>query len=259
MVKGAAAKPKPKAKQQEAGKVTKTIQKKETRVKKAAPAPAPAAAASHMDRGVKLDTEIYAERAPVPKRRPDGTLVFEDYPDFKPNLTPAEVLQRGSFGGTYFRSIYSSVTGKTYDPKQVLAEFPQEWFEGMNRGRMLTSQTYREEVNKYDVKCGQSLDQWESSGWIKKQDPYGAFQWYCRFYLGRRSSDDKRQISRFKGVMGPTGRFRSQLCGQINRRGTRYDDVQVSPVIRQTLQHWGYVLTEADYKAYCKAKKLPIT
>jgi len=69
---------------------------------------------------------------------------------------------------------------------------------------------------------------------------------YCRFFLGRRSEDDARQIGRFNQVMGPTGRFRTNLMNQIVRKGKRFDDVNVSPVIRQTLQHWGYRLTEVN-------------
>ena len=98
---------------------------------------------------------------------------------------------------------------------------------------------------------------WESSGWINPIDPYGWFQWYCRYYLGRRSSDDERQISRWKGVGSDKGRFRNQLIGKCARGGKTYDDESVSPVIRQTLLHWGYVLTEADAEAYVKLKKLP--
>lgn len=70
---------------------------------------------------------------------------------------------------------------------------------------------------------------------------------YCRFYLGRRSEDDARQISRFNQVMGPTGRFRTNLMNQIIRKNTRWNDVNVSPVIRQTLQHWAYRMTEVGY------------
>ena len=92
------------------------------------------------------------------------------------------------------------------------------------------------------VKCGGSLDMWESSGWMSNIDPYGWYQWYCRFYLGRRSSDDKRQISRWNKSAGPSGRFRNQLIGKCSREGRSYDDSRVSPVIRQSLLHWGYLL-----------------
>jgi hypothetical protein len=60
--------------------------------------------------------------------------------------------------------------------------------------RQFTSSTYSVAVNKYKAKSGQALEAWESSGWIRAQDPRGWFQWYCRFYLGRRSDDDVRQV-----------------------------------------------------------------
>jgi len=85
---------------------------------------------------------------------------------------------------------------------------------------------------------------WESSGWIADSDPYGWFQWYCRFYSGRRSSDDARQMSRWCKSAGLKGRFRSQLCNKIIAAGTTAGDVKISPVIRQTLLHWGLEVTE---------------
>ena len=82
------------------------------------------------------------------------------------------------------------------------------------------------------------------------------FQWYCRFYLGRRSTDDERQIKRGLGVCGPKGRFRNQLIGRCARNGKKFDDYTVSPVIRQALQHWGYQLTKKDADAYVRKKKI---
>lgn len=196
------------------------------------------------------------------------------------------MLQAGAFGGTYFRKIKSAVTGETYT--DAWKEFPADWFEGLDikvwrRSAQLSpplsnvrelssppplqlslpqtqvaSPTYREGVNKYNVSCGQTLDQWEGSGWIRAQDPYGAFQWYCRFYMGRRTTDDERQLSRFLGVMGPGGRFKNQLIGKLSRNGSPYNDASISPVIRQTLLHWGYELTERDCTAYLKKKKMPL-
>ena len=193
----------------------------------------------------------------VPTRNQHNELVFPDFPDFRPNLTPAEVLALGSFGGTYFRPITSAVTGESYKSREVLAEFPKDWFAGLDLKTQVTSRTYDKNVNQYGVKCGGSLDMWEGSGWISPIDPYGWFQWYCRFYRGRRSTDDERQIKRGLGVCGVKGRFRNQLIGKCARGGKAFDDPTVSPVIRQALQHWGYQLTSRDADKYVKLKKLP--
>lgn len=190
---------------------------------------------------------------PLPKRdKTSGELTFTGgssdikamLKDFKPNRTPEEVLRAGGFGGTYFRPIVSAVTNVRYNASDVLKDTVEpSWIEGLNKARMLTSSTYRTEVNKFGVKCGGSLGMWESSGWIADSDPYGWFQWYCRFYSGRRCSDDARQISRWLKSAGPKGRFRSQLCNKVLAAKKRYDDISISPVIRQTLLHWGLEIT----------------
>ena len=194
---------------------------------------------------------VSTKRQPIPKRNAAGELVFPDFPAFRPNLTPKEVMQAGSFGGTYFRPIKSGITGVSYGADEW-KEFPADWFTGLHIGRRVTSSTYREDVNTYKVKCGGDLDMWESSGWINACDPYGWFQWYCRFYLGRRTDDDERQIGRGLRCFSPTGRWRIRLCNEINKRGRKFDDATVSPVIRQTLQHWGFRLTEQHYRDHCK-------
>jgi hypothetical protein len=163
--------------------------------------------------------------------------------DFHPNRTPEEVLRAGSFGGTYFRPIPSAVTNVHYNAQDVLKDtVKKEWIDGLPMN-MLTSKTYDKQLNKFRAKCGGSLGMWESSGWITSVDPYGWFQWYCRFYQGRRCSDDARQISRWLKCAGPKGRFRSQLCNKILAAGTTHDDKSISPVIRQTLLHWGLEIT----------------
>lgn len=165
--------------------------------------------------------------------------------DFHPNRTPEEVLRAGSFGGTYFRPISSAVTNIHYKSTAVLENTVHpSWIDTLNKSTMLTSSKYQTTVNKYKVKCGGSLGMWESSGWISDSDPYGWFQWYCRFYSGRRCSDDARQISRWCKSAGLKGRFRSQLCNKIIAAGTTCDDIKISPVIRQTLLHWGLEITE---------------
>lgn len=79
-------------------------------------------------------------------------------------------------------------------------------------------------------------------------------QWYCRFFAGRRCSDDVRQIQRWGSLAGPKGRFRSQMCGKIVNAGKTAGDGTVSPVVRQTLHHWGLEITEEIVTSYKKAK-----
>jgi hypothetical protein len=174
---------------------------------------------------------------------------FSDYPEFTPNLSPKDILKMGSFGGTYYRDIYSSITKKHYKGKQVIKEFPMSWFKGIDIDTMIISSKYDKHINKYGVKCGSSLESWEDSGWIIKQDPYGWFQWYCRFYRGRRTKDDKRQINRWLKLAGPNGRFRKRIINMINKKGKKYNDYTVSPVIRQVLLHWGYELKAKDLRS----------
>ena len=99
-------------------------------------------------------------------------------------------------------------------------------------------------VNKYGVKCGTSLRFRENRGWINKIDSYGWFQWYFRYWLGRRSKDDKRQINRWKKIVS---RFRGKLVKMIKNSDCKYDDFSISPKIRQISLHWGYELTKKDF------------
>ena len=83
-------------------------------------------------------------------------------------------------------------------------------------------------------------------------DPYGWFQWYCRFYLGRRCDDDDRQVARGLGVFGTKGRWRNNLVNKCLKSGSVekvVNDARISPKIRQLLQHWGYTLTIEDLQA----------
>ena len=193
---------------------------------------------------------IFKEKQKIPRKNKFGELVFKDHLDFTPNLTPKEVIKAGSFGGTYFRTILSGITGKMY--VDTWKEFPSDWFKGLDIKKYVTSQVINSSVNKYNVKAGGNLDMWESSGWITKIDPYGWFQWYCRFYLGRRTSDDSRQIKRWLSSTGPNGRFRITLIRKIINSKTSYDDFNIGAVIRQGLLHWGYELTKKDFLNYSK-------
>ncbi|XP_018602101.2 uncharacterized protein LOC108931029 isoform X1 [Scleropages formosus] len=202
---------------------------------------------------VKKKRKLQDGVSPV-RRNEKGELVFKDFPEFRPNMTPKEVLQAGSFGGTYFRPIYSSITKQNY--KDVWKELPEDWLGGLDIAKQVASSTYRKDVNTYKVKCGGSLEMWESSGWIVPQDPYGWFQWYCRFHQGRRTDDDERQVGRWAKCTGPKGRWRNNLITKIVRSGCAFHNCTVSPVVRQTLQHWAYRLTKQDYDMGAKRVKL---
>lgn len=189
----------------------------------------------------------------APKRNARGQLVFADHPEFTPRLTPAQVIRAGSFGGCYF----NPCGGRPgiLNPKGVdinHKEFPASWFAGLPES-MYISRKYNIPTNKHGVNAGQDQAAWERSGWIIPQDPRGWFHWYCRFYCGRRSDDDARQISRWSGVTGPKGRWKRTLMNKIVAANAAWDDGTISPVIRQTLLHWAYEVTEQEVAEHAKA------
>ena len=85
---------------------------------------------------------------------------------------------------------------------------------------------------------------WENKGWINEIDPYGWFQLYFRYWLGRRSQDDERKINRWKRIIS---RFRGKLVSMIKDAGSQFDDYVISPKIRLLLLHWGFELTENNF------------
>lgn len=184
----------------------------------------------------------------------DGRLHFADAPDFCPTLTPSECIRKGIFGGCYFnkRGGKPGIFGPEVAVSHV--EFPAAWFEGVPT-HLYCSRKYHVPTNCYGVKSGFGQKEWESKGWIHAQDPRGWFQWYCRFFCGRRTHDDARQIQRWQACASTRGRWRNQLCGAIARASGKYDDVAISPVIRQTLLHWAYELSETDYEAWRRDKR----
>ena len=106
---------------------------------------------------------------------------------------PVEVIREVAFRGTYFRDIYSGVTGKWY--KKYWKEFYQLKYIDQ---KFYCSDYNDVSVNRYGVKCRTLLRFLENKGWINKIDLYGWFQWYFRYWLGRRSEDDERQVNRWK-------------------------------------------------------------
>ena len=187
--------------------------------------------------------------APAPTRENiTGIFHFESHPGFTPNKSPAEMLREGAFGGSYFRPLHSSKLGITI--VDDWKELPSEWIEGLNLITYLTNPTYDPDVNKYKVSCGQSIEQWEQNGWIDHtHDVRGWFQWYCRFYRGRRCDDDERQVSRWAKCVGERGRWRRALLKKYKQLGIRDvmslgddddDGNDVSPVVHQTCHHWAF-------------------
>ncbi|KAF8855037.1 hypothetical protein BDZ45DRAFT_22200 [Acephala macrosclerotiorum] len=194
--------------------------------------------------------------APPPARDEEGTFHFPSHPDFTPNKSPEEVLREGCFGGSYFRPLYSKKLGITVSNDYL--ELPSSWTTNLNTSTYLKSPTYNPEINKFKVACGQSIEQWEEAGWINhKYDVRGWFQWYCRFFMGRRCEDDEWQVSRWKKCVGKTGRWRRMLLKKYISAGVKevWDDgedeeQEVSPVMHQTCHHWAFCVTQEVLDEY---------
>ena len=135
------------------------------------------------------------------------------HPDFRPQLTPKELLALGIFGGRYMTD--------------CTREFPADWFEDAK----LCSERHEAALNFFGVNASQPLSVWQANGWIHADDPRGWFQWYCRYYRGRRMEDDERQIKRWRAVR----RHISQL-----KKHCRPRDLGCRPRQRQALLHWAY-------------------
>jgi hypothetical protein len=135
-------------------------------------------------------------------------------PDFNPELTPKQMLALGIFGGRYMRD--------------CRAEFPRDWF---TRAKLAPT-TANPQLNYFGVQASQPLSVWKKRGWIEPVDPRGWFQWYCRYYLGRRIPGyDEWQIKRWKAIQ----RHIRQI--QIHcRRG----DLSCRRRQRQAVLHWAY-------------------
>tara|TARA_Y100000996_G_C22211321_1_gene515529 strand:+ start:44 stop:607 length:564 start_codon:yes stop_codon:yes gene_type:complete len=181
----------------------------------------------------------------------NGSYRFLDYPTFRPNLSPREIFKNGSFGGTYWRPIYSTIVKKNLKNQHL--KYPKNWWKGIPTNYLInTWNNYDISINKYKKKVGTTLEYWEDNKWITRYHPYGWVEWYCDFFQGKRGPDDIRQIARWEKLAGPNGRFRKRLINLIIKNKSDYNDYTISPSIRQTLQHWGYKLTKIDYNKALK-------
>ena len=153
-------------------------------------------------------------------------------------LTPKQMLHRGIFGGTYFAELID------------YKDFPRDWFKGLDKS-FYCSCRYLIKVNYFKVKSGQSQKEWEAAGGIHKDDPRGWFEWYCKYFMGRRHEDDERQIKRWAAFCGPKGRFRNNIYKKIFKAGVRIQDSnKISPRIQQSLLHWSYKVNNEDYEKW---------
>jgi hypothetical protein len=132
-------------------------------------------------------------------------------PEFKPDLTPKQMLELGVFGGKYMN-----------DCKK---EFPEDWF----KKAKLSTTSHNPELNFFKINASLPLVAWQMKGWINKDDPRGWFQWYCRYYMGRRHPDDERQIKRWKAIFRHAGAIKKNCAkGELFCRRKQ----------RQALLHW---------------------
>ena len=133
--------------------------------------------------------------------------------EFKPELTPKEMLELGIFGGKYMTDCRK--------------EFPKSWFSAAK----LCSVRHDPKLNCFGVNASQPLSVWRKKGWINPDDPRGWFQWYCRYYMGRRHEDDERQIKRWKAI--------KRHIAQIQNNCYR-GDLDCRKKQRQAVLHWAY-------------------
>jgi hypothetical protein len=136
--------------------------------------------------------------------------------NFKPELTPKEMLALGVFGGIYMRD--------------CTKEFPRDWF---TKAKFQKKENYQHDpkINFFGVNASQPLSVWRAKGWIYREDPRGWFQWYCRYYMGRRCADDERQIKRWIAMR--------RHIAQI-KKNCRAGDADCHRKQRQALLHWAY-------------------
>lgn len=134
-------------------------------------------------------------------------------PEFQPDLSPAEMLAMGVFGGKYLT-----------DCKD---EFPASWF----KQAKLSPEGNDPELNFFGEDASRPLSYWREKGWIHQDDPRGWFQWYCRYYMGRRGEDDARQIKRWKNMR--------RHIAQVKKNCVK-GDLLCRPRQRQALLHWAY-------------------
>ena len=153
-------------------------------------------------------------------------------PRFRPVFTPKQMLELGVFEGKYLNS--------------TRHEYPASWFR-----RAKLSDVPDASVNLFAVKSRQPLSVWQENGWIHKQDPWGWFQWYCRYYMGRRTDDDERQIKRWLAFVRHSRQVEIANTGDPTARSRQ----------RQALLQWSYdplpdIRTKRGESVYEKVQRI---
>ena len=161
--------------------------------------------------------------------------------EFRPNLTPTQMLEEGIFGGSYFG--VEKLQGD-YDYQSLF----QETLSNISPHLYLGNK-YSPKLNKFKVRSGMPYEYWVDMKWMHADDPYGWFEWYIKYFNGRRHPDDDRQIRRWQDFCGTNGRWRNRIYKRIYETG----DWNVSPRIQQSLLHWGYKVNEDDYNLWLNA------
>jgi len=133
--------------------------------------------------------------------------------DFKPDLTPEQMLKMGVFGGKYMTDCQK--------------EFPKKWFDK----NKLCPEKHDPQINYFHVNASQPLSVWRKKDWIHPEDPRGWFQWYCRYYMGRRHEDDQRQIKRWKAIKRHMAQIKINCIPK---------DLSCRRKQRQAVLHWAY-------------------
>lgn len=188
----------------------------------------------------KKGTVVYPPDAPPYTL---SALPLRDYdPDFRPQLTVKEMLERGVFEGKYLN--------------QHVGEFPREWFEGALRRGRLSPERPDPAVNEFGVKSRLSIHEWRANGWLPgntrktphprhpilsdptaNPDKSGWFQWYARYSLGRRLPElDRVQIQRWRAFTRHVAQVRKNCPRGVSRKQAR----MCRPVQRQALLQWAY-------------------
>lgn len=141
-------------------------------------------------------------------------------PEFKPELTPQQMLEMGVFGGKYMTDCRK--------------EFPASWY----KKAKLCHERHDPNLNFFKINASKPLSYWIKKGWIYPEDPRGWFQWYCRYYMGRRCPDDQRQIKRWKAMKRHIAQIKKNcIPGDLTCRRKQ----------RQALLHWAYASQKRNF------------